>query len=419
MHRLILAIISIFGGIENATAGFDVYGFAASRLGQVHSPPGWLEGGFGRFDQGRDPAGTQGGDQSAARDSFAVIDGQVAVDWHLGERLLTHVHALARREESLSATDELGLIEAYLLWRVKDEETHALSASFGLRFFPTSLENTDDLWQSPYTLSYSVWNSWIAHEFRPIGLQLNYTHNLASGARIGVVVSAFQGNDSSGAELAWGGWRHSQRLSTLGEVLPLPDLVSLREGNTFQAQRNDGSKPFGPDLDDRVGFAAQLNFRTERFRLNLSHIANNGDRALYRGEYAWDTEFTNFGLRFHVNQHWTVLGEYATGQSGMGVPGMAVDIDFDTAYLMLSFNQRQHRITARVEQFRIDDRDGVITDNSEDGESFTLAYLYSPGQWRIGIEYLETNVDRTAALQSGFDPRNDGEQISLELRYVF
>ena len=56
---------------------------------------------------------------------------------------------------------------------------------------------------------------------------------------------AFVGNDSSGAELAWGGWRQSQRLTLLGEVLPLPDVLTLRDGNAFGDQRDDGSKPFG------------------------------------------------------------------------------------------------------------------------------------------------------------------------------
>lgn len=396
---------------QPATAAVDIYGFAAGRVGQVDSTESWLNGGFGRFDQG--------GDAGQSRESFAVFDGQVAIDWHLSDTVLIHLHGLGRAEDALDTVDEVGLVEAFARWQILDSDSHILSSSFGIKFLPTSLENTDDLWQSPYTLTYSAWNSWIAHEFRPIGLEINYTYQFASGGRLGVIVNAFQGNDSSGAELAWGGWRHSQRLTTLGEVLPLPDLVSLRPGNSFADQRADGSKPFGPDLDDEIGYAAQLNYRTPDFRINLTHVANNGDRRLYRGEYAWDTEFSVLGLQYRFSDRWILLGEFADGSSGMGPVGTSVDIDFQTAYVMLSWNNEWHRVSVRAETFEIEDRDGIVTDNSEDGSSFTLAYFYSPGAWRIGIEYIETNVDRIAAQQSGFSPNNDGQQLSLEVRYVF
>ncbi len=373
----------------------------------------WLEGGFGRFDQGSDP---NIGNKS---ESFFNLDAQLALDWHLSDRIFAHLHILARSEQAKASSEDLGLVEAFTQWRILDDGTQTLAASAGLKFFPSSLENTDDLWQSPYTLTYSAWNSWVAHEFRPVGLQLNYTYQFESGAGLGLVANGFVGNDSSGAELAWGGWRHSQRLTTLGEVLPLPDLVSLRPGNNFEKQRRDGSKPFGPDLDDNIGYAVQLNFSSQRFHARLSHVDNNGDRQLYRGEYAWATSFTTIGLHYELMEQLTLLGEYTNGETGMGFEGRSVDVDFETAYLLLSFSTSHHRISARFETFEITDTDGVITDNSEDGESFTLAYFYSPGSWRFGVEYLETRVDRIAALQSGFSPNHDGKQTSLEVRYVF
>lgn len=406
----VLALLALCAA-QPVAAEFDVYGFAAARLGQADSTESWLEGGFGRFDNGAD--------SGRDTESFTNLDVQVALDWHLSDAVLIHLHALGREEDALDDTDEIGLVEAFARWQVLDTDTHILSATAGLKFFPTSLENVDDLWQSRYTLTYSSWNSWIAHEFRPIGIELNYTYQFANGGRLGLIGNVFQGNDSSGAELAWGGWRQSQRLSTLGEVLPLPDLISLRPGNNFEDQRRDGSKPFGPDLDDDLGYAAQINYRTPDFRINLSYVANNGDRRLHRNEYAWDTEFTVLGLQYQINDNWIVLGEFADGSSGMGPVGFSVDIDFQTAYLLVSWNQEPHRVSARFETFEIDDTDGIVTDNSEDGDSFTLAYFYSPGAWRIGVEYIDTQVDRIAALQSGFDPNNDGQQLSLEVRYVF
>ena len=328
LTRTIGPVLALLISHQSAVADVDVYGFAAARIGQVDSTESWLEGGFGRFDNGA-PEGDN-------TDSFGNLDLQVAVDWNITDTLLFHVHALGRAEEALSSVDEVGLVEAYARWQVLDSDVHILSTSLGMKFFPTSLENVDDLWQSRYTLTYSSWNSWIAHEFRPIGLDINYTYQFANGGRLGLIGNVFVGNDSSGAELAWGGWRQSQRLSTLGEVLPLPDLISLRDGNPFQDQRRDGSKPFGPDLDDDLGFAGQINYRTPNFRINLSHVQNNGDRRLWRGEYAWDTEFSVLGLQYRFNENWIILGEFAEGSSGMGPVGISVDIDFETAYLLLS-----------------------------------------------------------------------------------
>ena len=395
----------------SSIASAEVYGFAALRGGSVESTTSWLEGGFGRFDAGaRSPSDTDG---------FGELDVQVAADFEIGENILIHAHVAGRTQDSNNSADDAGLVEAYIRYQAIDSGTNSLSFTLGQKFFSTSFENTDDLWQSPYTLTFSAWNSWIAHEFRPIGLEVNYTHFLESGNRIGVRASVFGGNDSSGAELAWGGWRLTQRLSVLGEVLPLPPLVTLADGNPFADQRDDGSKPFGPDLDDDLGYAAQLRYATNTFEIRASHVANNGDRELHRGEYAWDTTFSILGFEWNITNQFALLGEFADGSTAMGPRTAGVDVDFDTAYLMATWANENHRVSARIEQFDIEDRDGVATNNSEDGDAWTVAYFYEPSNWRLGVEYSEIDVDRPAAFESGFDPDNDGRKFTLEFRYRF
>ena len=398
-------------GATPALATVDIYGFAAARGGAVESTASWLEGGFGRFDVGADAAGDSTG--------FAELDGQLALDWAITEKLSVTTHLLARTQTESNSAKDIGLVEGFVRYQAIDSGSHALSFSLGQKFFPTSFENTDDLWQSPYTLSFSAWNSWIAHEFRPIGLEASYSYFTGSGSRVGFRASAFGGNDSSGAELAWGGWRTSQRLSVLGEVLPLPPIVTLADTGSFHAQRDDGSKPFGPDLDDEIGYATQLNFSNETWKLRASFVDNRGDRDLHRGEYAWDTRFFVAGFEWNVTEQLTLLGEFADGSTGMGPAVGGVDADFDTAYLMASWTNQTHRVSARVEQFDIEDQDGVVTDNSEDGHSWTFAYFYEPSNWRLGVEFTDVSVDRPAAFQSGFDANNDGQKLTLEFRYRF
>lgn len=413
-HRLSTLIGSLpllFIFSANASANVDVYGFVSATAGTTDSTVSWLDGGYGRFDHSASA--------SNENDSFINMEAQVAIDWNATENLLFHFQGAAYGEEAASSVEKAGLIEAYARYQFIDDGTHALAASLGQKFFPTSLENIDDLWQSPYTLSYSAWNSWIAHEFRPIGLEFSYTHFLESGSRIGLRGSAFGGNDSSGAELAWGGWRVSNRITLLGEVLPLPDLITLRDGSNFAEQRDDGSKPFGPDLDDELGYALQLNYANETFKARVSHIDNQGDEALWRGEYAWRTQFTVAGFEWQPNPDLTVVTEIADGSTRMGPANAGVDVDFTAAYLLASYTRGSHRFTARYDDFDIQDRDGRPTNNGEDGDGFTLAYFYSWDAWRFGAEYTEINVSRPAAFESGFDPSNDGQQLSFEIRYIF
>jgi len=402
MRKLYFAIaVALFSA--ESMAEFDVYGFAAARVGYADARSSWLDGGFGRFDQDS---------------SFAILEGQLAVDWNVSERIQVRTQSVIRADSARSSTENIGLIEAFVSFQMIDKPANLLSVNVGQKFFPSSFENTEDLWQSKYTLSYSVWNSWIAQEFRPIGVDVRYTHIFPNSSTLGFQINAFIGNDSSGAQLAWGGFKHSQRLTVLGEKIPLPPLISLGSGGNFRDQRIDGTKPFGADLDDKVGYATQLSFKTNRFSTKVSYVDNNGDRQLYRGEYAWRTKFAVAGFNWQISKEFELLGEVAVGETGMGPIGTSVDVDFDTFYLMLSWQRGSHRISSRIDDFQIEDRDGIVTDNSEDGRSYTLAYLYEPGSWRLGIEYIDTSADRIAAFQSGFSLDNDGQQVSIELRYI-
>src|SRR5918993_1018028 len=119
-----------------------------------------------------------------------------------------------------------GLIEAYadgrLIFGLDEVQLRA-----GQFFLPTSRENKDALWASPYAISFSALNTWVAQEVRPIGLDLEWRHTLERGHILTTALTAFRGNDSMGALLGWRGWTVGNRISSYDELLPLPQLSSL------------------------------------------------------------------------------------------------------------------------------------------------------------------------------------------------
>ena len=377
-------------------------GFVTARGVYVRSQPSWLDGGFGRFDVGAGSA-----TDAATKHQEEV---QLGIDWTPTDWLNVHAHGAGRRKGS-------GLIEAYVDFRKSDFRLRA-----GQFFLPTSRENTDKLWSSPYTISFSVLNTWIGEEFRPLGAELQWQH-LTTNAVVTVAGGAFRGNDTMGALLGWRGWSMGNRLTTYGEVLPLPPLFSLRDPNGFDDQRKDGTKPFGPDLDGRAGLSGRIRVSLpERATIQLAHIDNRGDRDEYRGEYAWQTQLNLLSGQLDGQRGTTLAAEYGWGKTGMGfAPQAFVDLTYYAAYALVSQTFGRHRVSARFDVFGTTDRDHSFAENNtESGRGWTLAWFYNlRPSLRLGAEFANIGAQRIAAAQSGFDPNTDGRTLTMEVRYRF
>ena len=109
-------------------------------------------------------------------------------------------------------------------------------------WLPTSRENIDPLWTSPYTITYSAWNSWMGQEVRPLGadLQISPSFYFSLGG------TAFVGNDTMGTGLAAHGWTFGNRLSAYNEVI---------------AAAPDTTRPFGTDIDHKIGDSERIRQR--------------------------------------------------------------------------------------------------------------------------------------------------------------
>lgn len=373
----------------------DVSGFVSLRGVNATGPNSWVEGGWGRLGAGGD------------RDE-AIGVAQLSVDWTPSQWFDLHVSGGARRD---GGTEHAGLIEA-----------HAnLRASFGLDevqlragqfFLPTSRENRDDLWQSPYTISFSALNSWIGEELRPLGVDLQYRHITSAGHAVTGGATAFRGNDTMGALLAWRGWAVGDRLSTYDEVLPLPPLPTL--DTFFAAQRDDGTQPFGRDLDGNTGYSARVRYSVpQRANVQYTFVDNRGDRALYRGEYAWATSFHLIGTEIGNPDDLVFAAEYMTGKTGMGHAPSFVDSGFYAAYALLSEKRNRNRWTARYEIFKTSEEDfSAAESNEENGRSWTLTWFFDlTERTRLGAEFTQVTGDRPGT------PDPDGRAFTLEARY--
>lgn len=387
---------------------FDLRGFVTGRGMYVTGQPSWMQGGFGRFD-----AGGEGVNRGRGA---AVADVQLGFDWQPVKHVLVHAHGDARAEPSENRGRRAGLVSAYVEgdW---ERGRNELLVRAG-QFFPgTSRENVAELWSSPYTLTGSTLNSWVAEEVRPIGVNAEW-RVLTSTALITTSATAFRGNDSMGGLLAWRGWTAGNRLTVFKEVLPLPPLRSLNQ--VFIHQRRDGTKPFGTDLDGRTGYAARIRYAIpERASIQFTRIDNEGDRRLHRGEYAWRTPFNILGADAHFGDA-TLASEWMSGKSGMGDPrANSIDIDFYSAYLLGSYKSGRNRLSARYEIFATHDRHPVAGDRyDEHGRGWTFAWLLDvTSHVRGGIEFTQIAGTHQEAGDSGFSPVIDGRSVMLEMRY--
>ena len=377
---MILVTLALSSPVLAQTSSFD--GFLTLRGINASGPLTWLERGDGRMD-------ASGGTGSGIA--------QVGGDWAPSDHFAVHAQLLGRMEPSRESASHAGVVEAYVEasgggWQIRA----------GQFFLPTSRENIAPLWTSPYTLSLSAFNSWIAQEFRPIGVDLQW-----KGEHLTLAGTAFRGNDTSGTLLGWRGWTIGNRVSVLGETLPLPPLPP------FPSQKN-GTEAFGRDLDGRTGFAERIRWSVpSRALIQFAHSDNRGDRELYHGQYSWRTRFDVLSVEGGSADGTKFVAEFAKGDTGMGFPPAAfVQADISSGYFLVSQKVGTARISGRYDVFSMIDRDHSIGGNTtEHGRAWVLAWLIdlSP-HVRAGAEFAQVTGHRNASF--------DGRSVIVELRYA-
>src|SRR3954465_10881518 len=184
--RKTLAFLLLGVATTAGAQSLQFHGFLSAREIYVNAQRSWLQGGVGRFDVGADTVNDH--------ELVNTYSAQLGLDWMPMSWLLFHADGVARHQQSGSVGGKrVGLIQAYA--DVYNEHFRLRAGEFWL---PTSRENTDPLWTSKYTITYSALNSWMAQEVRPIGADFQWSPSFY----VTVGGTAFRGQDTMGTLIA-------------------------------------------------------------------------------------------------------------------------------------------------------------------------------------------------------------------------
>jgi hypothetical protein len=295
---------------------------------------------------------------------------QLGIEWRPSLLFGAHVHLLARNESEGSRRGRVGIVQAYLEQNV-ERGPHRLRLTEGAFFLPTSRENVDALWESPYTISSSALNSWFGEELRPVGVDAAYTlRRQWTGG-----VTLFTGNDTFGALPAVRGWTLRDHWSLLGEHLPVDEHYYTS---------------VSAETDHQLGFAARGRWNNDHATVQLTHIDNRSD-ALEHGDLAnWNTRFDILGGDYNVGE-WTIAGEYGWGTTDVIDAGELYSSEISATYVLVSRRLANGRVSLRGDLYEV---------NGATGEALTLAYFWSPrGKVRAGVEGIIADGDGRLAVE--------------------
>jgi hypothetical protein len=344
---------------------FDLDG----RLVNVNGPPPIIDGGLGSL--------RYGGDQSGVRLGRA----RLAITETLGEVWSVHLDA-----SSWGDHDKIpaGLTEAYFQLRPYPWAGYRLRIKAGAFYAPISLENRSSGWESPYTLSYSAIDSWVAQELRTIGTEAQFDW---LGTRtgydfdVGTTAGVFGWNDNAGAGLARGGFTLTDRQTVLWGRVGKPGVPPVHAAEPFR------------EMDGRAGVYAGVDVRyLDRIVVRLLRYDNEADAAAVdtvSHTVAWNTTFNSVGTRIESAAGWTAIFQWLDGQTHISPVGLYQKWPFRSRYLLVSkrFGDR-HTLSVRYDQFEVEGFDEE-DDGWQKGHAVTLAYVFQPGtRWRYTLEWL-------------------------------
>jgi hypothetical protein len=328
----------------------------------------WLDGGLGKLV----PDGEAG----------ALQLGRVrgAIHQPLGEVFALQLDASWWGAED---ADLFGLTEAYLEYRPYPRAGLRARVRAGAFYPPTSVENRAAGWETPYTLSSSALNTWIAEEIRAVGLEGEIEW---LGTRLGhafdasLTASVFGWNDPAGVLIAAHGFALNDHQTPLFSRIGLQGSAVVPAREVFH------------ELDHRPGYYVAGKVRYfDRATLNVLHYDNRADPSVYSAsldDFAWDTRFDTAGLRLESARGWTGIVEWLGGQTIIEPGGPPIVWDFEAWSVLVSRSFRAHRLSLRRDAFNVD-RWPASDPGTEDGDAWTLAYSYERGErWRFMLEGL-------------------------------
>jgi hypothetical protein len=373
-----------------------------ARLLTVNGPPPLIAGGLGtlRF----------GGDESGVRLGRA----RFAISQSLGEVLSMHLDASSWGDRDKTP---VGVTEAYLQYRPYPRAGFRIRVKAGAFYAPISLENRASGWESPYTLSYSAIDSWLAEEVRTIGAegQLDWLGSRTGhDFDLGAVAGVFGWDDGAGAALAGGGFTLTDRQTVLWGRIGQPGVPPLSAAEPFREM--DGNAGAYGGLEARYLDRVVLRF------LRYDNNANPGAVDTVTHTVAWNTTFDSAGLRVDGGNGWTGIIQWLKGATYISPQGVDERWPFRASYVLLSKRFGSHTLSARYDKFEVDNSSAADSDDYcwQKGHAFTLAYIFQPGsRWRYTLEWL--HVASTSYNREEYEdgpPMASQTQVQFAIRYA-
>jgi hypothetical protein len=371
------------------------------RLVSSDANPSFMEGGLGTVRYGSDESRVQLG-----RARFALTQ-------QLGELWSAHLDLSMFDNQDRSP---FGVTEAYLLCRPYPRDGYRFRIKAGGFYPPISLENRVSGWESPYTLSYSAINSWLAVEVRTIGLegQLDWLGTRSGHAfDLGVTGGVFGWNQGAGVVLANNGFSLTDRQTPLFGRVGQPGVEPL-----------GGAEPF-LQFDHREGVYAGFEVRyLDRVVLRALHYDNRAvpqvDNA-WNANYAQDTHFNSAGLRIDGDHGWTGIVQWLDGDTTTvadGSPDALSSWPFRAEFALLSKRFGRGTLSARYDRIEVDSV-GAYGYGAQNGHAWTAAYMFNASaHWRIALEWLQVVSSSSSRVDFGGPPLLTETQLQLSIRYA-
>ncbi len=372
---------------------------------------GWLNGGFGklRYDE-TEPS---------------VTFDRLFIEYRgaLTPTLLAHVVV----DYMDDGSSDFDIQEGYLEWRPVPRSSNRHRFKLGAFYPRLSLENIAPGWDTPFSISSSAINTWIAEEVKMLGAEWSLQRRLGSAGsphEAGLFAAAFYANDPTGTLMSWKGWGLHDRQTRWNEQVPLPPLPQLQPGTRFSQSQAPWAEPF-LEIDHAPGYFLGAEWRyAQRISIQAAAYDNQTDPLLVaERQWGWKTDFKHVAMQISLPWNLGLMAQWLTGRTIMGpVIGTGtriVDNDFEAAYVMLTRMQNGHRITLRYDDFSVEDNDAFrMDDNNESGDALTLAYVYDHSDnLQIAVEWLQVDSDRPAREYIGLPSSSTETIVRAQLRW--
>ena len=369
------------------------------RLVGADAPTAYPDGGLGILRYGDN------------RDGLQLGRARLALSQDLGEFFTFKVDASAWGQHDRNPVD---VTEAYLQLHPYPFGDWRMRVKLGAFYAPISLENRAEGWESPYTLSSSAMDSWVAQELRTIGTEFKLEwlgthsgHDFNASAAVGV----FGWNEGAGTALAASGFTITDWQGSLFGRVGRPNGLTSPVDEYHQ-------------FDNRAGTYLGLDVHyLDRVTLEGLHYDNRADPAAddeVTGRYGWHTRFNTAGVRAENDSGWTAIVQWMAGTTDVDPEEFGLlRWEFVTRYVLLSKRSGVNTFSARYDDFRVDPEQSYAMGN-QGGHALTLAYRLEPDtHWRFTLEWVRARgFQANRPLLANEAPFATQSNVQLAMRYA-